>query len=74
MRPHRFDPVSLIVGVVFAGAGLAVLTSSVDLWRVDWSWFWPLALTLSGVMILLSIRSKRDPNPDATPSDNPADY
>lgn len=80
MQPHRFEPASLIFGLLFAGAGLLVLTSSVDLWRLNWSWFWPLALTLSGVLVLLSLRSdrasdtNRGHNPDLTPSDDPADY
>jgi hypothetical protein len=74
MHPHRFEPVSLVFGLLFAGAGLLVLTGSLDLWRLNWSWFWPLALTVSGILLLLSVRANRDPNPDATPSDDPADY
>jgi formate hydrogenlyase subunit 3/multisubunit Na+/H+ antiporter MnhD subunit len=74
MHPHRFEPASLIFGLLFAAGGMLVLTSSIDLWRVNWSWFWPLALTISGVMVLVSLRSDSPPNPDATPSDDPADY
>ena len=68
MRRHRFEPLSLIFGLVFATGGLLVLTSSVDPWRIDWSWFWPAILTLSGAMILLSLRSN-----DERRSELPAD-
>lgn len=60
MRTHRFEPVSLIFGVVFAGIGLSVLVQDVPLWRVDWSWFWPIALTVAGAAVLLSARPRRD--------------
>lgn len=59
MRTHRFEPVSLVFGLIFAGSGLAFLTSDVDLWRVNWSWFWPLALTAAGVLMLASARTGR---------------
>jgi hypothetical protein len=74
MRPHRFEPASLVFGLLFATAGLLVLTGNADLWRLNWSWFWPLALTVSGVLVLAGARSGRERNPDATPSDDPADY
>ena len=73
MRAHRFEPLSLILGLLFAGGGLLVLTSSVDLWRIDWSWFWPVILTLSGVVILLSLRSGDERQDEAATSDDLTD-
>jgi len=63
MQRHRFEPVSLLFGVIFAGAGLLVLLGG-DLWRVNWSWFWPAALTLGGLAVLLSARPKRNSDDD----------
>jgi hypothetical protein len=59
MRTHRFEPVSLIFGLVFAGIGLVVLQGD-DLWSINWSWFWPVALTVAGLTIALSARPKRN--------------
>ena len=73
MRTHRFEPLSLILGLLFAGAGLLVLTSSVDLWRIDWSWFWPLILTVTGVTILLSLRSGSGQREDPAATDDLTD-
>ena len=73
MRAHRFEPLSLILGLLFAGAGLLVLTSSVDVWRIDWSWFWPLILTLGGVTILFSLRSGGSRQEDPAPADDLSD-
>ena len=71
MRTHRFEPVSLIFGVLFAGVGLVVLQGDIDPWRVNWSWFWPVALTVTGLTVLLSARPKR--NDDATPPTDTTD-
>ena len=60
MRAHRFAPVSLIFGVIFAGIGLVVLQGDIDPWLISASWFWSLVLTLAGVTVLLSARPKRD--------------
>lgn len=58
MHPHRFDIVSLIFGMLFATVGAIFFTGDVDPWRWNWSWFWPAALTLSGVMVLASLRPR----------------
>lgn len=63
MRTHRFEPVSLVFGLIFAGVGVVFLQADVDLWRVDWTWFWPAALTLSGLLVLLSLRAESPRKP-----------
>jgi hypothetical protein len=59
MRAHRFEPLSLIFGLLFAGIGLTALQGDIDLWRLNWDWFWPVALTAAGLAILLSARPRR---------------
>ena len=61
MRRHRFDITSMIFGIVFVGVGLAFLQGDVDLWQVNWNWFWPIALTFAGIVVLNSLR----PSPQA---------
>lgn len=57
MRTHRFEAVSLVFGLLFTAVGLLFLGGNLDIWRLDWSWFWPAVLTLAGVVVLLSARS-----------------
>lgn len=57
MRRHRFEPISLVFGLIFAGTGLVALTGDFDVWQLNWSWFWPLALLLGGGAVLLTLRS-----------------
>lgn len=57
MRPHRFDAVSLVFGVIFGAAGLVVLRDEPRLWAMDWSWLWPAVLLVAGLLVLASIRS-----------------
>ncbi len=70
MRTHRFEVVSFVFGISLAGLGLAILQGGVDLWRIDWSWLWPIALVLSGVMVLASLRADRtaDGQPQGAPA------
>ena len=57
MRTHRFEPTSLIFGLLFAGLGLIVLQGD-DPWRRNWDWFWPVVLTAAGLTLVLSARRK----------------
>ena len=61
MHPHRFEPASLIFGLLFTGLGLVPLTGDLGLWRLDWSWFWPLVLLIGGGAVLQSLRPGPDP-------------
>ena len=67
MRTHRFEPTSLIFGVLFAGIGLIVLQGEVDPWRLNWDWFWPVVLTVAGLTLVLSARRKRDDDATVPP-------
>ena len=67
MQTHRFEPVSLIFGLVFAGIGIAALIGEGDVWRINWSWFWPIALTVAGLAMLASARPRR--NSDDVPTE-----
>lgn len=55
MAERRFDPVSLVLGLVFAVAGLIATTggSIVD----DGAWLLPVALIGLGIGLLLQMRS-----------------
>lgn len=54
MRRHRFDILSFLSGLVFAGAGVAYLVNDAS-WRFDVGpWLWPILLLIGGAVILLS--------------------
>ena len=54
MRRHRFDILSFVSGLVFAGAGIAYLVND-GRWRFDAGpWVWPLVLLVGGTVVLLS--------------------
>lgn len=65
MRRHRLDPVSLVFGLLFTAVGLVFFAGDVEIWWLDWSWFWPGALLLLGVMVLVSSRSSAEEQRDA---------
>ena len=54
MTRHRFDPFSLLFGIVFAVTALALLTShhpwSADQWRI----IWPIGVVALGLAVLAS--------------------
>ena len=75
MRPHRSDLVSLVMGIIFVALGLRFLQPGAQVWSIDWSWLWPGALILGGLLVLASARTRaRDPEPaiDEPPLEDPA--
>jgi hypothetical protein len=69
MRTHRFEPVPLVFGLLFAALGLSFLQGDIDLWRFNWSWIWPAALVLTGLLVLVSVRSDRTPAAEVNESE-----
>jgi hypothetical protein len=75
MRPHTFRGGSLVFGVFFTGVGLMFLQGDIEVWRTDWSWFWPTMFTLAGVLVIASVRSEfQRRRPAADPVDVTRDF
>lgn len=53
---HELDPISLVAGLVFAGAGLSFLLGGDAFLDLDWRWVWPPVLIGAGVIGLLGGR------------------
>ena len=60
MRPHKFEPTSLIFGLVFIGVGATFIRGDVEIWQLNWSWFLPGVLLVSGLLIVGSALSSRN--------------
>ena len=60
MKRHRFDIFSFVMGLLFAGSGVAYLIND-GRWRFDAGpWVWPVILLAGGAVVLLStIRDER---------------
>lgn len=68
MRSHPFAPASLLFGLVFAGVGGTFLVGNRDVWHLDWSWVWPVALVVAGLIVLASARPRTvEPDPPVEP-------
>jgi hypothetical protein len=64
MRPHHFDPLSFVAGIIFVSLGAILLWGQVDLHdlRPSALWAWPVAaagllFTLYGIRRLLDERA-----------------
>jgi hypothetical protein len=58
MTRHHFDPVSLVAGITFAGAGALLIGDQGDLVeRLRWGW--PLLLTAVALVMLASVVLER---------------
>ncbi len=65
MKPHKFDTLSFISGLVFTGFGLMFLIPSdtgdlIDLFVDAGSWAWPLILLGIGLAIVVPVFLKSE--------------
>ena len=57
MKTHPLDPLSLVMGLLFAGIGAAFLFAEVHIGNANMRWVWPVALLgLGAIMIALGAR------------------
>lgn len=66
MSRHRFDPVSFVLGILFAAVGLTFLFGNADIGDLHLAVVWPLPLILIGLLMLVSAvqrRSRPEPSP-----------
>jgi hypothetical protein len=68
MKPHRFDPLSFIAGLVIAGIGLAFLlppdpTDVFSFFGDFGAWFWPVVLVVIGLAIIVPALRRSDEGP-----------
>lgn len=60
MKKHRFDPLSLIFGLLFLLGGIPLLVSRSGLDFLDSNWVFPAFLVAAGVIVLATAQvSKR---------------
>jgi hypothetical protein len=63
VKRHDLDPVSLVFGLLFLGAGLWVAVGEFSLANLDNDWVWPaLAITAGLILVLpaaVRLRSER---------------
>jgi hypothetical protein len=57
MRPHRFDPLSFVFGIMFLAATVMATTGTLDLNTQTLTWIGAGALLFVGVMTLIGSRS-----------------
>ena len=73
MKRHRFDPVSFVWGLLFAGFGLAILNDAVRPNLLGLRAFGPLVIVALGLAILSSLRpSPRPEDEEASPPSPPS--
>ena len=67
MRRHAFDPISFVLGALFAAVGLTFLFGDANLGDLHLSVVWPLPLIVIGILMLVSTAQRRTRHePDAT--------
>ena len=72
MTRHPIDPLSLLFGVLFSGAGLWVLLTDADTRFVDERWTWPVLLLAAGLAMIASVvPSRRGVTTDDEPAPGP---
>jgi putative Mn2+ efflux pump MntP len=75
MKPHRFDTLSFISGLIFTGFGLLFLIPNntddlIDVFVDVGSWAWPLILLGIGLAIIVPVFVNRE---DATEAETEAE-
>jgi hypothetical protein len=74
MTRHRFDPLSFIFGLLFAGVAAAALIGVEVVALRDLAWIAPSLLVIAGAALLFSSagRSRSDEVPDGQPATDAA--
>ena len=67
MRPHRFDPISLILGLAFGGLGLYFLFGDRTAADIGWKWLWPVPVLVIGALFVVSAVRRLVPEPEREP-------
>ena len=57
MRPHRFDPISFVFGLLFLGTVLMASTGTLDLNGQTFTWIGAAFLLFLGVLLLAGSRT-----------------
>ena len=71
MKRHRFDPVSFVWGVLFAGFGLATLSNTIHPSLLGLRALGPLVIVALGLAILSSLRPGPKPEDEEPSSSGP---
>jgi len=73
MRRHNFDPISFILGALFAAIGLTFLFGNADLGDFHLAVVWPLPLIVIGLLMLVTTLQRRSRHEAAlTPAPPPS--
>jgi hypothetical protein len=72
MKPHRFDPISFISGLVITLLGLAFLIPQTPVDVIDavtslGSWFWPVVLMVIGIAVLIPVFASKTTDQEKIP-------
>ena len=59
MRRHNFDPISFILGALFAAIGLTFLFGNANLGDFHLAVVWPLPLIVIGLLMLVTTLQRR---------------
>lgn len=74
MRRHRFDPYSLVFGLLFAGLGALLLDTDLDLGDLAGAGWLPLPAVAAGMFLLALGLDRARPAPQpSVQEDSPAD-
>ena len=68
MYQHRFDIISFVFGLIFAGIGGAFLIAEVTGFEIGRGWVWPVVAIAVGVAILASAIGTRPRTLDRSPA------
>jgi hypothetical protein len=66
MRRHNFDPISFVLGALFAAIGLTFLFGDADIGDFHIALVWPLPLIVIGLLMLVTTiqrRTRHEPAP-----------